>query len=87
MWRAINNRVERNICIDSPWEMNTGLYLFRDNWGTHPGQTPEAQLLNNPEDPQRDGFRLHPDSPARNRGFGPLLFAQMGPRRCSERRC
>ena len=79
-WRAIHNRVERNICLDSPWEMNTDLYQFRDNWGTHPGQTPEARLLRTPDNPQRDGFALHPDSPAYNRGFQPLLFAQMGPR-------
>jgi parallel beta-helix repeat protein len=84
-WRAINNRVERNICIDSPWEMNTGLYRFRDNWGMHPGQTPESRLLSNPDDPRRDGFALDPSSPARNRGFQPLLFARMGPRRDGER--
>ncbi len=80
-WRAINNRVERNICIDSPWELNTYLYQLRDNWGNHPGQIPEARLLNNPEDPQRDGFALHPDSPASNRGFQPLRHGQVGPRR------
>ncbi len=79
-WRAINNRVERNICIDSPWEMNTHLYQFRNNWGTHPGQTPEARLLNDPEDPQRDGFMVHRDSPVFNRGFQPLWFERIGPR-------
>jgi len=79
-WRAINNRVERNICLDSPWEMNTDLYRFRDNWGTHPGQIPEEKLLNRPDEPQGDGFAMHPDSPARNRGFQPVLFAHIGPR-------
>lgn len=79
-WRATNNRVERNICLDSPWEMNTDLYRFRDNWGTHPGQLPEEKLLSRPDDPQSDGFALHPDSPARNRGFQRLLFAHIGPR-------
>ncbi len=83
-WRAINNRVERNICIDSPWELNTYLYQLRDNWGNPPGQIPGASLLCIPDDPESNGFDLNPDSPAWNRGFQPLLFDQIGPRRDGE---
>lgn len=79
-WRAINNRVVRNLCVESPWEMNTPLYHFEGNWIVSTLTDRPCPVFRNAEHPETDGFALHPDSPLVNRGFRPIPFDDIGPR-------